>query len=461
MKKIFFVLLFLIFHSNDLPCSVPSGKFLNFSDIHFDPFLDSALIYKLDNSAWTEWENIFESTSATAYSTYGQDCNYPLLKSSLLEMKSRIPKPDFIIITGDFMSHNFNENYFHFIKTDDTLRLNGFIEKTMRFIASFITKQFSDVPIFSSVGNDDAYCGNYMVEPDGDFLKMLADTWEPWINKAGINGNFKSGFSKGGYCMLNFPGKEDFKMIILNTVFFSYKYENRCGDLSADPGLDELNWLKHTLDSCRQNNFRVYLSYHIPPGADIYGTIHKKADCQNKYFNSWKENYNNMFIDITEQYSDEIISAFAGHFHRDDYRVFINERRLPVSYLLVTPSISPVYDNNPSYKIFSYDTSGFNIINFDSYYLPVNDVSVFSEWRFQYDFKSAYRLNDISPESIMKIFGLINSDTTFRNNYIRFYIASNERDFAEDLLDWKYNYCGISFLKKDNYTNCLCNDRLK
>lgn len=455
MKKIIAVLFLLLFSDSYSFTSDSEGKFLNFSDIHFNPYYDSTLVIRLVNSDFNQWEDIFESSAIKTVSGFGFDCNYPLLKSSLTEMRNTIANPDFIIITGDFMAHNFNEQFEHFTGNSNTEDLNVFISKTIKFITAYITKHYPGELIFPTVGNDDAFCGNYMIEPGGDFLKMLGETWEPWVNSDNINENFKGDFSHGGYCILDFPGTDKYKMIILNTVFFSYKYENKCGDTALNPGKDELVWLEENLERCRRRNQKVYLSYHIPPGADIYGTIHNKADCENKFFKSWKDEYAEVFTKLIAEYSSEIVAGFAGHFHRDDFRIFYKDGN-PASYLLITPSISPVYDNNPSYKIFQYDKIDYTLKNYSSYFLNDTSNTFSSLWKFQYEYSKAYDQSNISAENLDIVYDLIKSDSLIRNNYIKYYTASNPKSFESDLSNWQYNYCGIRNYSLSGYSGCLC-----
>lgn len=457
LKKI--ILLF-IFVSYSLNCEAlqisENQRFLNFSDIHFNPFYDTTLVGELVKENYTVWESIFSQSQIKTISAYGSDSNFPLLVSSLKEMHDRIPNPDFIIITGDFMAHNFNENFERYAGTNNTDSLNQFIEKTIRFVTSMMKKYFPASTMFPSVGNDDAYCGNYMIEPDGQFLKMLSEVWEPLVNHAGNNPSYKSDFSKGGYCLLNFPHSSNYKMIILNTVFFSPNYINMCGDTALDPGKAELEWLTRTLADCLRNNQKVWISYHIPPGVDIFGTIHGQGDCRQKIVKSWKVNYNDAFVKIIRRYSSIITSGFAGHFHRDDFRIF-SKYDNPNSYILIAPSISPVYGNNPSYRIFFYNRSDYTLINYISYAMNLSTERD-PYWNQEYNFANTYNQKTLTLSSLNNVYHLIHSDTEIRKKYIKYYTANNRNSFAGDYSNWFYNWCGISHLSAESYGDCLCQD---
>ncbi|HMS64897.1 MAG TPA: metallophosphoesterase [Ignavibacteria bacterium] len=461
MKKLFLILILLNSISGIFPHNIfGQGKFLNFSDIHFDPFYDSTLVMELLYSDSDEWENIYSRSKINSVSNYGSDCNFILLKSALNEMTLRIPHPDFIIINGDFMSHNFNEDFSHFTGIENSDTLNLFIEKTIRFITSVIVKHYPGKQIFPVLGNDDAYCGNYMIEPDGGFVKMAAEVWEPMVNINGNNFSFRKDFSKGGYCTADLPGDGSVKMILMNTVFFSPKYRNLCGDTTANPGKDELIWLSEELEKCRQKNQKVYLSYHIPPGIDIFGTINGKGNCEEKIFSSWKKEYNDEFIKLVNEYSSVIIAQFGGHFHRDDFRIFFNES-VPVSYLHITSSISPVYGNNPSFQVFSYNTANYNISDYETFYLNLSEVKDNTIWEGGYSFQNAFTQRSYDVNSLKNVYELIKSDAVVREIYIKYYTSDNVKVFNKDYKNWLYNYCGIGHLKKNEFANCLCSDSVK
>lgn len=459
MKKFFYIFNIVLYCSLQCYSFQISGenKFLNFSDVHFDPFYDTTLVDELIRSKYEAWETVFAGSSTETLSGYGSDSNFPLLISALRNMQSMIPNPDFIIITGDFMSHNFNENFTTYSGTNNIDSLHAFIEKTMRFITAMIVKHYPSTTIFPAIGNDDAFCGNYMVDPDGAFLKMVSEAWTPLVNKNVKNTSFQRNFSKGGYVVLNIPETDNYKLIILNTIFFSTKYINECGDKSIDPGKQELDWLRKKLKQCKKNNWKVWMAYHIPPGIDIYGTITGEGSCENKIVTSWKDIYNEEFLKIMNDYSSIINSSFAGHFHRDDFRI-ITKQNIPVSYIHLTPSISPIYGNNPAYQIITYNKLNFDLINYETYYLNNISGNGSSSWEFEYNFQKSFEQRALTVSSLNNIYNLIQSDSTIRSIYINNYTAGNSGAFVKDYNNWFYNWCGFLNLTKESYAKCLCKD---
>ncbi|MEO8665606.1 MAG: hypothetical protein ABI462_08910 [Ignavibacteria bacterium] len=458
MKKFFILIFFFLFALNAFSFDPQKeGRFLNFSDVHFDPFYDTTLVIKLMRTDYKKWEKVFLTSPIKMLSRYGNDSNYPLFKSSLQDMKARIPYPEVIIITGDFMSHNFNENFEKYSGTNSTGERDNFIKKTIGFTQFMITKYFPSSQIFVTVGNDDADCGNYMVKPGGKFLREFSRLWSKHISIKDQSKSFNYTFKKDAYGMAGFRGSKDRKMIILNTIFFSAGYKNLCGDTLADPGSDELTWLRETLKNCRTQGFKTWLSFHIPPGIDIYNTIHGSGSCEEKVFTSWKEKYNDAFLRIVKDYKDVITGAFGGHYHRDDFRVIYDEKD-PISFIHLTPSISPIYGNNPSYHIFKFDRSNHLLLNYETYYIKNLTGPDAAKWTFEYDFNKSFEQINITPASLNKVSSLILADTIYRSKYIMYYTAHNDKPYPGDYADWFYNWCGIGHLDREEYVNCLCSD---
>lgn len=66
----------------------------------------------------------------------------------------------------------------------------------------------------------------------------------------------------------------------------------------------------------------------------------------------WRKNYTDAFLDILAKYEDDIKLVSGAHIHRSEFRAPISKahEKIDVPYL-ITPSITPVYNNNPGYTV--------------------------------------------------------------------------------------------------------------
>ncbi len=66
----------------------------------------------------------------------------------------------------------------------------------------------------------------------------------------------------------------------------------------------------------------------------------------------WHDNATADFLEIVNKYRDKITLLAGAHVHRQEHRMQVSKEypdlKLP---LLITPSVSPVYLNNPAYTI--------------------------------------------------------------------------------------------------------------
>src|SRR5450759_3365876 len=57
-----------------------TGRLLIASDIHFNPMADPSLVADLAAADPSQWETILRRSKPTAFSSYGQDTNWRLLR---------------------------------------------------------------------------------------------------------------------------------------------------------------------------------------------------------------------------------------------------------------------------------------------------------------------------------------------------------------------------------------------
>ena len=91
-------------------------------------------------------------------------------------------------------------------------------------------------------------CRDYQLEPRGRFLHRTAETWRGLLRHEGNERAFREPFPIGGYYAVALPGAPAHGLLVLNTVFFSTEYSNRCGNRADDPGGDQLRWLGARLE---------------------------------------------------------------------------------------------------------------------------------------------------------------------------------------------------------------------
>lgn len=464
MKKISAIILIMLAGCMQILTAQPgrsaTGNILSASDIHFNPFFDPSLMDKLVKADYKQWPAIFNSSTIKQPNGYNSDANYPLFISALTAMKKQNSSPAFIIITGDFLCHSFQSNYAKYApQYPDSVR--SFTSKTIKLMAMMFDRYFPKSVVLPVLGNNDSFCGDYMIEPGGGFLNMFARAWAPLQrnhNKVSDNA-FIAGFTKGGYYTYALKDGSGGKLVLLNTIFFSSNYNNSCETRPANPAADELSWLDNLLKHSRQKNGKLWLVAHIPPGIDVNKTINGKGSCAQNIRTMWRDSCNQVFQRMVIKYASIIRAGFAGHTHMDDFRLLYDAKGVPVYFMHITPAVSPLFANNPGFQSLTYNKASFKVLDSKTYYLNVNIPN--AAWAFEYDFGKTYGVNGINPASLDKIRKKIAANTADLNNYIKYYDMSNPQSDGINAQNWKAYWCATGNLTTATFSGCYCNGALK
>ncbi|MGD8777521.1 MAG: metallophosphoesterase [Ignavibacteria bacterium] len=445
LKKYFytFVLLFALSSS----AFSQTGTFIAISDIHFDPFHNGVSVDTLVNSPYQNWDKIFHDLGNNEFNAYWYDSDYKLFTSLLKEVSAKSTKPDFIIYTGDFIVHHFLDTLYSLTNNYSSYASNSFIHKTFGFITSKINRYYPHIPIFFTLGNNDSYTGDYNSVWDGAFLHQTSGVlFDNFIKNPELKKAFLKTYPINGCYSIRFPNTKDQRLISINTNFLSPKSNENAH------GKNVLDWLETELKSARSKNENVWLILHILPGIDVFDTMApiNPGDSLYSALLFMTDNYNGRLVNMIKNYGDVISVCFGGHIHMDDFRLFKENPAVkePASvFLHVTPSVSPIFGNNPAFQIFTYDKTTFELLDYNSFYLDL--AAVKKQWAHEYSFNKAYNQNGINTKSLNIVFNKILTDPTTQSNYINFYPGKSSEASIES--KWVGNWSGISNLTDSNY----------
>jgi len=303
----------------------------------------------------TAWPEILDRGNAS-YGRFGKDATWPLVRSALDQMRAVEPEPTFLLLTGDLLAHRFRDLFDAAVPLQDRELYDGFVLKTVSFLAQEITRRFPGKRVFLALGNNDDYCGDYMLSPDGPFL---ADTQRlaRRLLQVSDSERFDHGWDTGrGYDVANgaIPG---LRMIFLNSVFFAPGYDQACAPAAVDdPGGEAMSWLASRLASAERAGDRVWLLMHIPPGADAYATL-MHGGCAGGVRAMWTAPETEWFVHLLVHYRRTVAAVFAGHTHMDEFRL-VGQDASRQGVVLVTPGTSPIFGQNPGFDVYSHDPAG-------------------------------------------------------------------------------------------------------
>jgi predicted phosphodiesterase len=283
------------------------APWLFLSDIHFD--------------------RIYNQNAPPNY--YKDDTDPALLTSFLAAAKRVNPNPPVVVIAGDFIAHHARDRD---------------AASTFAMLASRLNETFPKAQFLFTLGNEDSSCGDYTPTQGSAFLKAVAKAWAPLVDRNGAAPTFAATFARDGSYVARLP-VAGLRAVVFDDNFLSVRYDDKCaGSAAASAVFDDLTAdLRAT--PAKTNN---WLLFHEPPGIDSYSTGYLTHGLFVVPFLR-PHSRDNLLRAIADPRA-HVILAIAGHTHRFGFRIVPTAAGAGIP-LLVVPSISPVFNNHPSFLV--------------------------------------------------------------------------------------------------------------
>ena len=423
---------------------------LAFSDLHFNPLYDTdpVLINKLVAADPSQWASIFATSKITTLSPFASDTNYPLLVLTMESIKKNLGASPMILYTGDLLGHGISYWLGQYTGITDPAVIQQFSTNTASFVTEQIRSAVGKTPVFFAVGNCDSYTG---YGPDSVFLSKTADFYySNMLNSSGDHQAFLASFQTGGYYSVE-PAGTNVMVIGLNTIAFSPSVQNADGSEINAAAVDaQLAWFDTRLAAAKAANRKVWLLMHAPPGADE-GTTAKSVQANGHLPSStmmWEPNYQASFMQILSKYPGLISMTLAGHTHMDEYRIM-----MPGNVLEIVPGISPVFGNDPAYKIFDVDRLTLAPADYSAVHCNLAVApSTFSDY---YKYSDVYPLKGSLGKSLEALYPGLPADSALQALYRGYYYSGNSVASPITNTNWPVYWGGIGNMWAQDLTNAV------
>lgn len=345
--------------------------FVWLADAHIDPFYGTP-------SQACQTANLSQ-TAPNHFGIVGCDPP-PLLMESLLDaladvVSVREREPEFVLYSGDFARH----------RVEDLEDPYGNVTRIVKDVASMITNRFPGLPperfVAGTLGNTDSF---------RDYgLRIEEDKHQnPWLVNIGRELADAGIMKPASIDTYSFAGFEEFYIgglviLSIDTLMYSPHLTPRPENLKADP-YGQFAWLSDRLKAAHNARHSVWIIGHIPPGLESFA-----------FTELWQPQYVQRYLDIVRDPSlgSCIAAQLFGHVHTDEFRV-VPGAPPGLGAVLLSASISPVYESFPSFRLVEYSPEG-SLVNYQVYYAELSDGSFTAtgapQWRLGYDAASAYR----------------------------------------------------------------------
>jgi hypothetical protein len=421
-----------------MPAQAQAATVLLVSDLHFSPYAAGAdAVKRLRNMPTSGWAAVLAASPDTAPSTYGSDSNYPLLRSAGSAMQAAAPHPAFVVVTGDFLAHNFEKSYGTVF--GDTVGAAAFADSTMAFMATWMASLVpADVPIYPSIGNNDSGCGDYGM--DTQFQRSAARSWAPLAQRGGGAPGFVAAFDSGGYYTAR-PPAAGVTLVMLNDIYWSRSYDPACG---PDRGPRELAWLGGVLNATRAAHGRAWLAAHVPPGIDIYSSLSATPVLM------MGAAYAAPYDSIVRANAGVVALQLTGHTHMSEFRVYTDGAGGGVPDVGV-PSVSPLFYNNPGFVTLRLSPSG-DVLDYTTFARTGSPAA--GGWNALWSFAALYRQPAVTGAALLSAAALIGQDTTVRTAWERNYSGGHAGQNPTPA-NWVSYWCGIRNLDASSFQACV------
>ncbi len=384
------------------------------SDIHFDPFHDPARVRQLISAPVGQWSSIlsrlpspnqpqaFTALQGTCHAR-GIDTTYTLLRSSLRAMHARQPDAKFILVSGDFVAHEFFCRYTTLFPHATPADYQGFVEKTIRYVVGQFRATFPRIPIYVALGNNDSGCGDYRLDPGNNFLANAARIVATGLPASDRPAEIQDFSQNGSYSLTMAPQIKSTRLIVLDDLFLSAGYRSCAGGRDFAPADAEIAWLRNQLAQARQSDQKVWIMGHIPTGIDPYATARRLgALCGHVHPVLFLSS--TRLADVLIEYADIIRVGVFAHTHMDEIRLLQPEHTEPNSaspavVIKLVPSISPVDGNDPSFTITRINPATATLLDYNVVSTS-NHTGIVNKWSVEYDFARTFHREQFSSSTI-------------------------------------------------------------
>lgn len=432
-------------------------KFIVIADIHFNPFIGCEqlptpcpIITELETTPPQSWDNVFQKYQSTIKTRFRQDTDYLLLQSTLtkLHQLTQNQSPTFILLSGDFIAHGFPEKFKQYTHNESTTDYQAFTKKTFEYLTEKLNKSAPTISLYPVIGNNDSYAGNYNLEPQSSFLTDTTTIFSSLIKNENALKEFKQSYPYGGYYAISLNPHENQRLIVLNSVLFSTLHGTRTQKIAAN---EELAWLEQQLQLAKQNKQHVIIALHIPVGVDVFLSEKMQINLVRSLIHPlfFSPTYHKKFLSLLNTYADNIEALLPAHTHHNNFQLIPTSKKDHVIPSIITASISPIYNNKPTFNVFTYNDN-LAITNYDAYVYTLEKNNS-QKWEKEYNFNKTYQPNCTQCTMVNGILNL-KHEPSLINPYEKYFDESRSNHpkksaimnywCAIDNIDWKpYQAC--------------------
>ncbi|KAF7272238.1 hypothetical protein GWI33_014950 [Rhynchophorus ferrugineus] len=407
-------------------------KVLHVSDIHLDTLYREGKVATCSEPVCCQedQDDGDESTGNVCgyWSSYGNDVTEHLV-DEFIRFANTLDF-DYVYFTGDIISH----------------RVWSTSEENNAKVITTLMDKFKSgfkVPVYPILGNHEPSPLNlYIFENTTSanlstqwLLDLVEKEWSEWLPDS-----TSDTIAKGGFYTVS--PREGFRIIVINSNV-AYIVCWWLLKTNKDP-YGQLDWLVSILEQAERYNESVHILSHIPTGGS-------------EIMNTWSREYNK----IVNRFANTIKGQFNGHIHVDQFQVHYNSDESKATNVAWNGASLVPYDfANPSFKIYSVDSTTFDVVDIDQWTFNLTEANLNKDkspnWYKIYSFKKDYDVTSLQPEDIGDLLVKMAKDHNYLADYhLHRYKNSDRAAVAGCDSNCQKNYlCNFSTYLSGDTTKC-------
>jgi hypothetical protein len=144
------------------------------------------------------------------------------------------------------------------------------------------------------------------------------------------------------------------------------------------------------------------------------------------------------------------------HTHTDDFRV-IGAASGSQAFVLVDPPVSPIYEQNPSFRVVSFRGDGTLEDQTTHYLSNLTEASstVRGIWQREYTFSKESKAKTVDFATLRNVYDRVTSEDGARAEWFKLYDVSHPPEDAppQEIRDL---YCAMGSVDVESYESCYC-----
>jgi hypothetical protein len=266
--------------------------------------------------------------------------------------------------------------------------------------------------VYSTIGNHDSFPVDQLQLPPNKFLNDISRIWA----MHGLPAQALEDVRRGGFYTL--PIAKGLRLITINTQWTNeinfWLYVNSTMDHAG-----QMKWMEAQFAKAEADNEKILLLGHIPPKS------------------RWPADKYEHFYNLIKRYSSRVICQLYGHQHSDNFKLMVDDNGVAFSSLFVGGVMVAGGGKNSAIRLYKYDKSNFNILDYDEYIANIKDANTNGklEYKKGYSFTEEFKVPDATVASLQRV----------------------HKSFVVDDVNWKkymYNY-------RSQYSQRQCSGQCK